>query len=561
MINISCRPIKTIFRYIQTVRHLKPSQIFYRILYRYRTSDLTGDLIYERNSNLLCSDFYDKPESYSENHTFFFIGREVHFPEQVDWSCNGLDTLWSYNLHYFDFINSRNSNTNTLLALIDDWIKHHQPQSKPGWASYPTSLRIVNWIKFDLKHGIFSEYELNSLFTQCRWLCHRIEYDILANHLLANAKALLFGGMFFKGPEPGFWLKTGMSILNKELDEQINSDGSHFELSPMYHSIVLEDLLDIRLMHSLDNPVFPAELVFKIDKLIEHMMVFTDSVTHPDGEVAFFNDSAMGISLNQQQLLEYRATVHQILDKPSAPQSIRNKKESTGKYPDIPSSGYIKSLMNEFCLISNVAPIAPSYQPAHSHADTLSFELSICQQRVLVNSGTSTYNISALRDFQRSTRAHNTIEIDDKNSSDVWSAFRVAKRAKVLHHSRHTSKEKLIVSGSHGGYKTWFGGVIHSREWTLENQKLTVKDTLDGRYRIARLFFYFHPDVSLESDNILKIPDGRHLQWVSTQSNLNWKKGLWYPRFGKALENIYLQIDLDCNSCIRKISNQVSLIT
>ena len=64
-------------------------------------------------------------------------------------------------------------------------------------------------------------------------------------HLFANAKALVFAGLFFEGNEGRKWLNTGLKILEKELREQILEDGGQFELSPMYHALAVEDLLDL----------------------------------------------------------------------------------------------------------------------------------------------------------------------------------------------------------------------------------------------------------------------------------------------------------------------------
>ena len=83
------------------------------------------------------------------------------------------------------------------------------------------------------------------IFKNAQWLEKRIEWHILGNHLFANGKALLFAGLFFSGKQAEIWLKKGLTIISKELDEQILTDGGHFELSPMYHAIFLEDLLDL----------------------------------------------------------------------------------------------------------------------------------------------------------------------------------------------------------------------------------------------------------------------------------------------------------------------------
>ena len=83
----------------------------------------------------------------------------------------------------------------------------------------------------------------------------------------------------------------------------------------------------------------------------------------------------------------------------------------------------------EAVLLIDVAPIGPDYLPGHAHADTLSYELSLYGKRVLVNSGTSRYGSGPKRDWERSTAAHNTVEVDGQSSSETWSGFRVARRA------------------------------------------------------------------------------------------------------------------------------------
>jgi uncharacterized heparinase superfamily protein len=86
---------------------------------------------------------------------------------------------------------------------------------------------------------------LDSLAVQVRWLRRRLEWHLLSNHLFANAKALMFGGAFFDGPEAGDWREGGLRILAREVPEQVLPDGGHFERSPMYHAILLEDMLDL----------------------------------------------------------------------------------------------------------------------------------------------------------------------------------------------------------------------------------------------------------------------------------------------------------------------------
>ena len=587
-------------RFFQTIRHLKACQIFYRLWYKYQRPVPLEDLVYSCTPCLKKPIFINKPESFDYELTFSFLGHRVSFADWVDWTCKDKEPLWAFNLHYFDFINSRDSTPNDVHQIIKHWISENKVYSKPGWASYPTSLRIVNWIKFELNNSLFTTQELDSLFHQCRFLSLQIEYDILANHLIANAKALLFGGLFFNSFEAKQWLEKGLLILDNQLKEQINEDGAHFELSPMYHAILLEDLIDIYVLLSAfghvssdytndknkfseycDEGIIPTVttntsqcdlLIEGLERVIPRMLHFLETVTHPDGELSFFNDSAMGIAPSYLQLINHASKAGMFTDSEfcNSLQTITHSDSNLALKPidlkpvsngDNGSSGYKKSSLGEFTLITNVAPISPSYQPSHAHADTLSFELSFKQQRILVNSGTSTYSVGELRQMQRSTRAHNTLVIDGHNSSDVWAAFRVGKRARILEYFTEESEKNIRILGSHDGYKSWRGGVTHKREWVLEQDKLTCSDSLDGHYSSAELYFHFHPDVSLVSGNVLKTTDGNLFKWISSELELNWVESHWYPRFGEKEKNICLQISLDSRISGHNISNQLCLIS
>ena len=83
-------------------------------------------------------------------------------------------------------------------------------------------------------------------------------------------------------------------------------------------------------------------------------------------------------------------------------------------------------------LIFDAAAVGPDYIPGHAHADTLSFELSIGRERVFVNTGTSQYGSNLARHSERRTAAHNTVEVNNADSSEVWSSFRVGNRAKII---------------------------------------------------------------------------------------------------------------------------------
>ena len=234
--------------YWETLRHLRPVQFYGRAWFRLFRPPIDRAPApplshHERlwTFPILCEPSMKGPVQ------FQFLNHQHSLPGKGGWEEERLERLWLYNLHYFDDLNSKNFETRRQWHrdLINRWIAENKPGNGTGWEPYPTSLRIVNWIKWDLAGNSLDSKWLHSLAIQTRWLRRRLEWHLMGNHLIANAKALIFAGVFFKGKEADEWLKTGLGILDTQIAEQVLVDGGHFELSPMYHSIILEDILDL----------------------------------------------------------------------------------------------------------------------------------------------------------------------------------------------------------------------------------------------------------------------------------------------------------------------------
>ena len=126
-------------------------------------------------------------------------------------------------------------------------------------------------------------------------LSWQVEYHIQANHLFTNAKALIFAGSLIGGTYGDKWLKLGIKIFSKQLNEQFLKDG-HYERSPMYHSILLLDLLDIFQLSKYVQIDELAELNDLLEKKIFSGLKWLKHMCHPDGDISFFNDSAFGVA-------------------------------------------------------------------------------------------------------------------------------------------------------------------------------------------------------------------------------------------------------------------------
>ena len=238
-----------------TLRFLKFLQIFFIIKKRV----FKKNLFYFQNSHFKKRpsvgkwvDDIPKSNSMLSQNVFIFLNKKETISLETDWNNKKFPKLWLYNLHYFDDLNSgiQSSYKNGLrLKLVNKWIQNNRRFYGVGWEAYPTSIRIVNWIKWNFKGAVFSQIINESLFSQSQFLFNNVEKHLLGNHILTNAKALIFAGLFFDGIEADKFYCKGIKIFVQEIEEQILEDGAHFELSPMYHSLVLEDFLDIKNIH------------------------------------------------------------------------------------------------------------------------------------------------------------------------------------------------------------------------------------------------------------------------------------------------------------------------
>ena len=470
---------------------------------------------------------------------------EVGHLDELGWDGPQREKLWRYNQHYFDDLNAIGATDRILwhTALVRDWVTHNPPGKGNGWEPYPLSLRVVNWVKWTLGGADLSEAAMQSLAVQLRWLNSRLENHLLGNHLFANAKALVMAGLFFEGSEADTWLAKGLRILASEVPEQLLSDGGHFERSTMYHALALEDMLDLmNATQCFAHRLSPAQRKQVADwpQRGSMMHAWLLTMSHPDGKISLFNDAAFDIAPSVAELDGYARRVL-VGVPPKVPSPLVQLRES----------GYLRLALGPAVVLLDAAPIGPDYLPGHAHADTLSFELSVGAQRVLVNSGTSCYGSSPERLRQRGTAAHNTVVVNGQDSSEVWCGFRVARRAYPLELNIQQSADASAteVYCAHNGYARLKGKPIHHRIWRFDAQGLSVIDRVDGPHQSAEARFHFHPAVQVQIDpnqaeGSATLPDGTVISWHLDHGHARLDAGTWHPRFGHVESNQCMVVQL-----------------
>lgn len=471
--------IRKLLLLFNTVKHLRLTQMFHQLYYRLKAKLPLSSYTESKQVEFKQINFqYILPSlpCATANNSFTFLNLTRHFENEIDWNYQAFGKLWNYNLQYFNWLQQSelsNDYKQATLSSIEIWLKDGRLPLEP----YPVSLRVMNMIRF----GSINENSKVALYGQLNYLAKHLEFHLLGNHLLENAFALAMGGQVFNQRK---WKEMAKQILYSELDEQILVDGAHFELSPMYHQIILFRVLELIEWYTpiADDTTF---LDFLINKA-KIMLTWLKKMTFSNGDIPNFNDSAKDISYSTDNLIAY----YSFLGLPEL--SVCKLSES----------GYRKFDFATYECTIDVGAIGPNYQPGHAHADALSFILYCNGKPLFVEQGTSTYQISAKRAMERATQAHNCVVIDGKDQSQVWGGFRVGKRASV----NILKDDEFHVIAEHNGYQDL--GIIHRREFVCSENCIEIIDLLKGKPNQIGLA-YFH----LESKVPVKI-DGNKIEML-----------------------------------------------
>lgn len=449
-----------------TVRYLKLSQLAYQVLNRFKKKG--------RN-------YFEKlPVGYRDVH--------IAIPEmdadgllverfKVDWMTKGKVCLLNQmvdlkyepdytrtvkpliynNIFYFEYgialaskyLETKNVGYWELFKkCYDDYLKAYANlKSAYSMALHIPNVLIALEMFGDVVDEAFREKVYCELYSQYLYLQGHQEKHLLANHYFEDLKALIIASYLFKDDKK---LKGYLKDFKKQCEEQILSDGVHFELSLMYHKLILEEVMRIGMLAKM--PGFPE--CGWITSVIQKMTDACYSLEKGIGRTPLFNDAGDNIAKTCKQLCL------------AAERQFGIKAVEKDCFVD---SGYYKLYDGNKALIFDAGKIGVDYQPAHGHCDCLSFELSLDGKPLFVNEGTYEYQ-GELRKHFRKTFAHNTVVIGGHEQSQCWGGFRVAKRISGVKGEKGTGHVK--------GKCTNYLGEEHAREVFLNGGVMKVVDTV-----------------------------------------------------------------------------------
>ena len=525
------RRIPTLWR---TVRHLQPAQGWAQIVHGLQghPQQAPEQIAPEFSKGPAPQPFLDGPAHacWHEGNVLELIRQRVDFSSGVDWSHAAAGPLWAYHLHNCDHLRSPALSAERRTELILDWVQNHT--SGVGWDPHPISLRLVSWGKLLLRPDQLSLDDVKraaisaSMARQAETLQANLEIRLQANHLLSNLIGLVFTGLAFSGPQADRWLAHSVALM-REMDLQFNDDGGHEERSPMYHSLLLESLLDLLNLARVRPERAPDDLVQALRSVSARGLSALAVCCHRDGELALFSDSALDIAPRSEALIGYGRSLEVETADPGAP-GLLDK------------TGYVRLENDDFVVIASVAGPSPAHQPGHAHCDALAFELAYGDERVVTGMGVYEYVPGERRDLARKTLSHATLEVGGFDQSETWSSHRVGGRPQV---SLLDHRPGVRFEASCAGWQT--PGSVHVRSMALEDFGVEIRDRLEGHPKSVRLSLPLAPGVRARLihdqdggvEAHLVLPSGRRLR-VKLPIEAEWtlERYPYFPRFGEEIE-------------------------
>jgi uncharacterized heparinase superfamily protein len=378
-------------------------------------------------------------------------------------------------------------------ALVAEWMAGH---SADPIAHRPDVIgaRIAAWLGhydffFASADDAFRQKLMARLVADARALSAALPAEEVDQRALTALKGLIAAAVAL--PEHGGFLARALRFLPQEIARQILSDGCHAERSPAALLGALQDLTEIRALLQAAQAQPPASL----SAAIERMGPALRTLRHGDGGLALFNGAKE----------EHAALIDLVLT-----QAGRSARAPAA----LPESGFHRLQAGRTLVIVNTGAPPPPGLDRNAHAGTLSMEMSVGRDRLIVNCGAFPAGPAEWRDAARATAAHSTLVIADTNSAELRPEG-LGRRPVEVETQRQEANGAHWLEASHDGWRKPFGAVHRRRLYVAESgEDVRGEDVVEAPTpQPYTLRFHLHPSVqaSLQQDNeavLLRLPSG-----------------------------------------------------
>ena len=421
----------------------------------------------------------------------------------------------------------------------------------PNWSSaLELAIRLINWsLVWQLIGGLesplldgagktFRDRWLRSIYQHMHFVrTMPSKHSSANNHLIGECAGVFIAAQTWPyWPETRLWAAGAQRTLLREAHAQNTDEGVNREQTVWYQHFVLDFLILAGLADRAGQKAFPASYWQLVHRMIRFLAAIMDSAGRvpmigdaDDGYVTrlsvrddfdpFRTQLATGARLFDDDALRAKAASVAATASSPADDAVDWLLEPGSKttIPDVatgdplprqfPDGGYYVlgaafDSARETRAVVDCGPLGYLSIAAHGHADALSLCLSVRGREFLIDPGTFAYHTEARwRNYFRSTRAHNTVTVDEQDQSVIAGNFMWRQHANARCERFESGAEFDLFRGSHDGYRRLEDPVIHRREITYRKplDEFLIEDVVQckGAHTVDR-WWHFAEDCTVE---------------------------------------------------------------
>jgi uncharacterized heparinase superfamily protein len=301
------------------------------------------------------------------------------------------------------------------------------------------------------------------------------------------------------------WMIRALKFLPAELERQFHPDGGHVERSPAIQLLAFQDLVELRNLLNGSGVSAPPQLATVIERAGQALRLFR----HGDGTLALFNGTRE----------EAAASVDLAL----------TQGQAKGRAPLLlQETGFHRLAASRTLVLADCGPPPPGRAPdpatgaprgadRFAHAGTLSFEMSVGRDRLIVNCGAAPAAEEMWCAALRSTAAHSTLVLAETNSAELRPEG-LGRRPERVEAERFENQGAQWLEASHDGYRRTHDVMHRRRLYLSENgddlRGEEVLESATGAPQPCVVRFHLHPAVTAllqeeEGGVLMRLPGGQ----------------------------------------------------